>query len=150
MKSKRFLELESKLKANQTKAAYLLVENELLETGEKRTLEEIAEEVGVTYKTIWCWSTKNKVFIEYKNLIADDFLSGKRAKVYGQLMKLIESNNPSVKAISLFLQVHGLLTTKTQIETIGGASESTSNESIEKDLAELDAILNDNTDENEF
>ena len=147
MKSKRFLELESKLKANQIKAAYLMVENELRETGDKKTMEEIAEEVGVHYKTTWEWRTKNKVFIEYKNAIADDFLSDKRALVYGQLMKLITSPNPSVKAISLFLQNQGLLTNKTQIETIGGASESTSNESIEKDLAELDAILNDDTNE---
>ena len=150
MKSKRIMELESKLNANQLKAAYLLVENELLETGEKRTLEEIAEEVGVVYKTLWQWKTRNKVFIEYKNSIADDFLADKRDRVYGQLMKLINASNPSVKAISLFLQHQGLLTQKTQIETVGGATEGSSNESIEKDLAELDAILNDNTDEGEF
>jgi hypothetical protein len=51
--SKRLKALEAKLDARKRKAAYLLVEkveNELRETGEKRTQEDIAEEIGVTYK----------------------------------------------------------------------------------------------------
>jgi DNA-binding XRE family transcriptional regulator len=50
--SKRLKALEAKLDARKRKAAYLLVENELRETGEKRTQEDIAEEIGVTYKCL--------------------------------------------------------------------------------------------------
>jgi hypothetical protein len=74
--SKRLKALEAKLDARKRKAAYLLVENELRETGEKRTQEDIAEEIGVTYKCLWEWKSKDPVFIEYKNALADDFLSG--------------------------------------------------------------------------
>jgi hypothetical protein len=55
--SKRLKALEAKLDARKRKAAYLLVENELRETGEKRTQEDIAEEIGVTYKCLWEWKT---------------------------------------------------------------------------------------------
>ena len=144
--SKRMKELESKLQPRQVKAAYLLVENELADGIERRTLEEISEQIGVVYKTLWMWQTQNQAFIEYKNAIADDFLADKRDRVYGQLMKLINAPNPSVKAISLYLQRHGLLTQKTQIETIN-ASDERDAKSIEADLADIDALLNSSNDE---
>jgi transcriptional regulator with XRE-family HTH domain len=140
--SKRLKELEAKLTLPQQKAAFLLVQNDLSDGGDKKTFEQIAEEVGVTYKTLWEWRKKNRNFIEYKNEIADDFLSEYRSGVYGQLMKLINSSQPSVKAISLYLQRYGLLTQKTQIETVDG-SGSRSNADLESELAELDDLLND-------
>jgi hypothetical protein len=60
---------------------------------------------------------KDPVFIEYKNALADDFLSEKRAYVYGQLMKLIGGSQPSVKALDLYLRRFGLLTEKQVITT---------------------------------
>jgi transcription initiation factor TFIIIB Brf1 subunit/transcription initiation factor TFIIB len=138
----RLKTLEAKLDARKRKAAYLLVENELRETGEKRTQEEIAEEVGVTSKTIWSWKTTDPVFLEYKNALADDFLSEKRAYVYGQMMKLIGGSQPSVKAIDLFLRRFGLLTEK-QVTITEEAGGSRSNEDLAKELEELDDLLND-------
>lgn len=139
-KSNRMQQLEAKLTAQQRKAAYMLVENELRDSGDKLSQEQIADEVGVTYKTIWSWRTKNHTFIEYKNLIADDFLADKRDQVYGQLMKLITGSQPSVKAIDLFMRRFGLLTDKTVIEQDTGEGSRT-NEDLEKDLAELDDLL---------
>ena len=138
--SNKMRELEAKLTAQQRKAALMLVENELLETGDKRTQEDIAEEVGVSYKTIWSWRTQNRNFIAYKNEIADDFLSDKRDRVYGQLMKLINAPQPSVKAIDLFMRRHGLLTDRQVTETLDGASNR-SDSDIEKEIAELDDLL---------
>jgi hypothetical protein len=137
----RIKSLEAKLDANKRKAAYLLVENELRETGEKRTLEDIAEEVGVTYKTLWSWRTKDKVFIEYKNAIADDFLAEKRAFVYSQLMKSISGSQPSIKAMDLYLRRFGLLTEKQVMITEDGGSNR-SNEDIAKEIEEITDILN--------
>ena len=138
----RIKALEAKLDAKKRKAAYLLVENELLETGDKRTQEDIAEEVGVTYKTLWSWRTKDPVFIEYKNAIADDFLAEKRAHVYGQLMKLIGGSQPSVKALDLYLRRFGLLTEK-QVTVTEDSGSNRSNEDIAKELEELDELLDD-------
>ncbi|MFL6479356.1 MAG: phBC6A51 family helix-turn-helix protein [Bacillales bacterium] len=140
--SRRLKALEAKLDARKRLGAYLLVENELRETGEKRTQEDIAEEVGVSYKTLWEWKTKDSVFIEYKNALADDFLAEKRAYVYGQLMKLIGGSQPSVKALDLYLRRFGLLTEK-QVMVTEDAGGSRSNDDLAKELEELDDLLKD-------
>jgi hypothetical protein len=140
--SKRLKALEAKLDARKRKAAYLLVENELRDTGEKRTQEDIAEEIGVTYKCLWEWKTKDQVFIEYKNALADDFLSEKRAYVYGQLMKLIGGSQPSVKALDLYLRRFGLLTEKQVISTEDNGGSRT-NDDLASELADLDELLKD-------
>jgi len=134
--------LEAKLDANHKKAVYLLVENELLPKKEQRTKEEIAQEVGVTYKTIWSWSTRNKDFIDYKNLVADEYLESNRNRVNAQLMKLIDGEQPSVKALDLYFRRFGLLTERKQIELDNGEGART-NDDIAKELAELDELLND-------
>ena len=138
--SKRLKELEAKLTLPQQKAAFLLVENDLRDGGDRKTQEQIAEEVGVTYKTLWSWRKQNRTFIEYKNELADDFLAEYRSGVYGQMMKLINSPQPSVKAISLYLQRYGLLTQKTQIETVESGG-SRSNEDLAKELEDIEDLL---------
>lgn len=142
MASKRQRELESKLTPQQQKAAFLLVENDLRDNGDKRTQEDIAEEVGVTYKTLWTWRKQNRNFIDYKNEIADDFLAEYRSGVYGQLLKLINGSQPSVKAIDLYLKRFGLLTEKQVISNEDSAG-SRSNAELAKELEELDDLLND-------
>ncbi|HGO9416676.1 TPA: phBC6A51 family helix-turn-helix protein [Bacillus cereus] len=133
-------ELESKLSLKQREAALKLVENELSETEERRTQEEISEELGITRMCLYKWRTQNRVFIEYKNMLADEFFSEKRAFVYRQLFKLIGGSQPSVKAIDLYMRRHGLLTDKQVIEdaTTNGAR---TNEQLEKEIAELDDLL---------
>lgn len=132
--------LEAKLNAAQKKAVYILIENELLPRKERRTQEQIAEEVGVTPKTIWSWSKHNKHFIEYKNAVADDYLASERNAVYAQLLKLIEGEQPSVKAIDLYMRRFGLLTEKQVITTDNGEGART-NEDLAKELDELDELL---------
>ncbi|AZU61062.1 phBC6A51 family helix-turn-helix protein [Neobacillus mesonae] len=138
----RLKELEAKLDARQRKAAYILVENELRETGDKLTQEQIAEEIGVDRTTLYHWRTKNRNFIAYKNEIADDFLSDKRDKVYAQLMKLILGSQPSVKAIDLFMRRFGLLTEK-QVTITEESGGTRSNDDLAKELVELDDLLKD-------
>jgi hypothetical protein len=144
MSNNKLKALEAKLTEQQKKAAFMLVENDLKSNKDplKLTYEQIAEEVGVSYKTIWSWRTQNRNFIAYKNEIADDFLSDKRSRVYGQLLKLIEGEQPSVKAIDLFMRRFGLLTEK-QITVNEDASGSRSNEDLKRELAELNDLLDD-------
>jgi hypothetical protein len=140
----RLKELEAKLTEQQKRAAYILVENDLKPNKDagKLTYEQIAEDIGVTYKTLWSWKTRNRNFIAYKNEISDDFLSDKRSRVYGQLLKLIEAEQPSVKAIDLFMRRFGLLTEKTVVENIDGKSQR-SDDDIKRQLEDLDDLLND-------
>lgn len=138
----RIKELEAKLTEQQKKAAYMLVENDIKSNKDvtKLTYEQIAEEVGVSYKTIWSWRTQNRNFIAYKNEISDDFLSDKRSRVYGQLLKLIDAEQPSVKAIDLFMRRFGLLTEKTVVENVDG-STARSDDDIKRQLEDLDDLL---------
>jgi hypothetical protein len=138
----RIKELEAKLTEQQKKAAFMLVENDIKANKDvtKLTYEQIAEEVGVSYKTIWSWRTQNRNFIAYKNEISDDFLSDKRSRVYGQLLKLIEAEQPSVKAIDLFMRRFGLLTEKTVVENVDGTT-ARSDDDIKRQLEDLDDLL---------
>jgi transcriptional regulator with XRE-family HTH domain len=144
MSNNKLKALEAKLTEQQKKAAYMLVENDLKANRDplKLTYEQIADEIGVSYKTIWSWRTQNRNFIAYKNEISDDFLSDKRSRVYGQLLKLIEGEQPSVKAIDLFMRRFGLLTEK-QITVTEDGNGSRSNEDLAKELEELDDLLDD-------
>jgi transcriptional regulator with XRE-family HTH domain len=144
MSNNKLKALEAKLTEQQKKAAYMLVENDLKANRDplKLTYEQIADEIGVSYKTIWSWRTQNRNFIAYKNEISDDFLSDKRSRVYGQLLKLIEGEQPSVKAIDLFMRRFGLLTEK-QITVTEDGSSSRSNEDLAQELKELDDLLDD-------
>lgn len=151
MSEQRKRALEAKLTVKQREAALLCVERELAEDTESRMqVADIAEQIGYSRKELWKWRTQNKAFIEYVNLLCDDFLESKRVIVYRNLMKLIdpkgENAMPSVKGIDLYLRRHGLLTDKQVVETRGaGSSESTediakSSEELDKCIKEADAL----------
>lgn len=134
--------LKSKLTTQQIKAVYLLVENEIKDNLDEKKLNlgQIADEVGVDRMTLYRWRTRNPHFIEFKNLVADDFLASDRDRVYQVLRSMIFAKQPSIKAIDLYLKRFGLLTEKIVNETVdSGAGRD--NEDIEKQLAELDELL---------
>ncbi|HGN6580721.1 TPA: phBC6A51 family helix-turn-helix protein [Bacillus cereus] len=131
-------ELKQKLTAKQIQAAYLLVENELMESNneEKRTQDEMANELGINRTTLWEWRTKSQDFIAFKSEVADSFLAEKREQVYSKLMHLILGPQPSVKAMQLYMQRFGLLTDKKVIEgNLGNATRT--NAEIEEQLQKL-------------
>lgn len=76
------------------------------------------------------------------NLLADDMLSGHRSEVYAQLISLIRSKQPSVKAIDLFFRRFGLLTDR-QVTATENESGMASNEDIAKEIEDIDELLND-------
>lgn len=138
----RMKELESKLSAQQRKAAFMLVENEMASLDDKLTQDELAKEIGCARSTLFEWRKKDRNFIAYKNEIADDFLADKRDHVYAQLLKLIGGSQPSVKALDLYLRRFGLLTEKQQVETVDSRSQR-SDDAIKKQLDDLDDLLDD-------
>jgi len=143
MTPKQREKLAAKLDGRQRAAALACVEREFSPEAERRGFEDIAKEAGVTRNTLYEWRTQNRAFIEYMNAIADDYLSGKRAIVYKRLMQLIDSGQPSVKAIDLFMKREGLITAKAEIDVTGGSAAPKSNEELAAELAELDDILAD-------
>lgn len=135
-------ELESRLNLKQREAAFMLVENELAMDEDRKTQEEIANELGITRMCLYKWRTKNKAFIDYKNIIADEFLAEMRPFVYKQLMRTIGGSQPSIKGIDLYFRRHALLTDKKVIED--NTSEGTrSNADLAKELEDIKAMTQD-------
>ncbi|MEH7736840.1 phBC6A51 family helix-turn-helix protein [Bacillus pumilus] len=136
----RIKQLEAQLSFEKRKAAQACALNEIMpEGGEKKTQEQLAEELGMSRMGLYRWRTQDPAFIEYMNLLADDMLSSHRSEVYGQLMKLIKGPQPSVKAIDLFMKRYGLLTEKQIITDNTTADESS--DDIQKEADDLDRYL---------
>ncbi|NGM81204.1 hypothetical protein G5B47_02125 [Paenibacillus sp. 7124] len=140
MSDKRKAALESRLDGRQIKAALLCVEREFAAEDDRMTFDEIAADIGVSRKTLHQWRTQKRAFIDYVNYLADDFLAADRAKVYRQLMRAIDGQQPSIKAIDLFFRRFGLITQQVAVET-KDAGSARSNEELAAELDELDELL---------
>lgn len=134
-------ELEARLTIPQRKAALMLVENEMETDSEnRRTQEEIAEELGITRMTLYKWRTQNRAFIDYKNALADDILSSMRPMVYRQLLKTITGPQPSIKGIDLFMRRFALLTDKTVQEV--AETNGNDDKDVAKSIEEIEKLIN--------
>lgn len=140
MSDKKKAALEARLDGRQIKAALLCVEREFAAEEDRKGFDEIADEVGVSRQSLFKWRTQNRAFIDYSNLLADDFLSADRAFVYRQLMRTIAGAQPSVKGIDLYFKRHGLITQQVAVETKDAGSTRT-NDELAQELEELDELL---------
>ena len=134
--------LAAKLKPHQRHAALLLVEKELgenIDRKNKKTMNEIGDEVGVSRQMLHYWKTQDPVFVKYMNILADEFLSSKQSMVYRKLEELIEKNG-SVKAIELYLKMHNKLTERQELININSDGTQTDDD-IAEDIAELNDLL---------
>ncbi|MGC4378313.1 phBC6A51 family helix-turn-helix protein [Fictibacillus sp. Mic-4] len=139
-------DLKHGLTDQQLLAAQLLVSNEFAGK-EKRKLEEIAEEVGVSRVALWNWRKKDLRFIEYMSALSDITLDSYRSVADAQLMKLIKgtSNNglPAIKALELYYKLSGRLVDKREIVTKeNDAPVRKTKQEIAEELRKLDELLN--------
>jgi predicted transcriptional regulator len=131
---------ESKFLPKQREAAIALVEYEFTPKSSRKTKEEIAEEVGVSRKTLHNWDTRDSNFINYKNYLASEFMDSHLALVYKKLIESIERG--SVKGIEVYLKRIGDLDTHTEVTINNG-----DNKSFEERKAALLARINGEQDE---
>lgn len=122
---------ESRFKPKQREAAIALVEYEFTPKGERKTKQQIADELGITRMTLHLWDTKDENFIAYKNYLASQFMDSHLAYVYKRLLDSIERG--SVKGIELYLKRIGDLAEQNEI-TI---RQEGSDQSFEERKAEL-------------
>ncbi len=108
-----FIYDESKFLPKQREAAIALVEYEFTPKKERKTKEQIAEEIGVSRKTLHNWDTKDSNFINYKNYLASEFMDSHLALVYKKLIDSIERG--SVRGIEVYLKRIGDLDTHTEV-----------------------------------
>src|SRR5699024_5058158 len=108
-----FEDLKIRLTPAQRKAAELIVANDFAPKGEKKTLGQISEEVGVNQRTLYNWR-QNPDFTRYVGAVSDGELSNYRSLADSQLIRLIAgefTNNgtPAIKALELFYKLEGRL-----------------------------------------
>lgn len=93
---------ETKFKPLQREAAIALVEYEFTPKGQRKTKQEIADELGITRQGLHKWDTQDQNFIAYKNSLAADFTDSNTAFVYSKLIDSI--GRGSVRGIELFMK----------------------------------------------
>lgn len=147
--SKQKERLEAKLTLQQQRAAVLLVANEwgeLTEDGKKKSQTELAEEIGIVRSTLHAWR-QDDAFTDYVNYLSDRDLNAMRRVANAQLMSLIKGDRTngiaSVKALEMFYKRHGLLTDRQVIETSAEDTGYKSDADLDKEIAEIDAMLAD-------
>ena len=139
---------EAKLKPGQRKCAMLLMENDFSDKGDRRTQEEIAEEVGVHRTTIHAWNTQDTNFIEYKNYLSANAMNTFLPFVYRKLIDGI--NNGSMKGIELYLKRIGDMDTRSEVTLNEGSGDDKSFDERKADiLARLGNNAGVNTQETE-
>ncbi|PEF46136.1 hypothetical protein CON22_13290 [Bacillus cereus] len=132
-------DLRQEITEEQAQAAVKLVENSFAGR-ERKTLEEIAEELGISRTTLWKWSNDVN-FIRYKEALADRLLWDNIDLANGQLLALIRGDftankTPSIKALELFYKLSGKLVDKKEIITNVDKPKVSQSE-VEQTLAEL-------------
>src|SRR5690625_8007716 len=93
--------LEERLNADQLKAVYLLLDNELKAEGDRLTQEEIAAECNTHRATLYRWRTQNQDFIDYRNEVTRNYIADMSCLFLNALRRSIEgtTGTPSFKAL---------------------------------------------------
>lgn len=144
--------LEERLSADQLKAVYMLLDNELASDNDRLTQDEIAAKCNVNRSTLYRWRTQNQDFIDYRREVTRNYISDMSGVFLKSLRRSIEGTNgtPSMKALDLFAKVEGFVQTTNQLDVNIGAG-GRSNDDLENELAELEKQLeamNDEEDDN--
>lgn len=139
--------LAESLSLKQQQAVYMLIENEMLHGKEQKPLETIAEELGIDRATLYRWRTQNQAFIEFKKEVAKDYLSDAVGIFAKQLIRSMEGTNgvPSSKALDLYAKMMGFIKSEHSVEITQGGAKS--DEQLAQEIAELEALINDEKDE---
>lgn len=131
------------LPIEQQRAAELLNDNVFADKGDRKTQEEIANELGVSDRTIRNWK-REPAFMAYSEYLANQVRNEFYPVAVAQLMKAIEggaNGQGSIRAIELFLKLSGKLVDQTHTITESVDRLPRSREDITADLEELNDII---------
>lgn len=104
-------DLEKRMSANEKKVAYALVANEYTDKAERKTMQEIADELQISRTALY--NLKNKPDVaRLMGMFSDEYMDAFKVKVDMALTRLIDDGSdrlPSVKAIELYYKLQGLM-----------------------------------------
>lgn len=127
------------LTTEELKAASLIISRDMSPKGKRKTYPAIAEELGVSRKTLWIMRSKS----EFQRYVRDAAVAYSHSKVAMAVSRLEEladgtiTGTPSIKAISMILEMSGVYNQKQTIEHVEGTSERVSDEDIQRIIDKL-------------
>ena len=136
MKSLAYLAKKYQLSPSQAQTAEILAFNV-----ENKSIVEIAEEVGVSERTIYRWK-KDPDFIAYKNEIAEQAMEELVSDAYNKLQRLMtagKSEKIQLEAVKLILQNRGRL--KQDHEHKVEVTQVRSLDELEREVLEMEKDL---------
>ena len=133
---------ETKLRPGQREAAILLAENDFTPFDERKTRQEIADEIGYSRMSLYKWEKRDANFIAYKNSLSSNIMDGHLSLTYSKLIDVIKDGN--TKGIELFLKRIGDLDNRSEITLNEGSGD---NLSFEERQAALLARIAEETEE---
>jgi DNA-binding MurR/RpiR family transcriptional regulator len=102
--------VKTSLNEKQRQAAQIFATNDI----HKKTVEQIAEEVGVSTRTLYRWK-QDPEFIQYQNMVAEIAMEDIIAEAYAKLKVLMregKSEKTQLEDLKLILQNRGKLVEK--------------------------------------
>lgn len=124
----RFKFDETRFHPGQREAAIEMVEYEFSGTKERKKLQDIADQVGISRRQLHTWNTQDQNFIAYKNSIASDHLDSHLAFVYRKLLDGIADG--SMKGIETYMKRIGDLDSRTEVTLRDNGDDLTQDERL--------------------
>lgn len=129
-------QLFEQLKEEQRNTIYLLLEREQYGKNDENrmSLDDIADAVGVTRKTIYSWRTQNAIFQEALSETSREMLAALAPQAFGAMARLLGGKQPSTKALDLYYKAAGWIKNEQKIDiTTNGRNDA----DLEAELARL-------------
>jgi AraC-like DNA-binding protein len=144
MGRKTIKDYEKALSPLQVQIAQALNENDYRKHNEKLTMQQIADNLGVSRTTLYTHKN-NPAVMAYQACLSERQLDQFRSKADASLMRLIDNGTgtlPSVKALQLYYQLLGrLVERKVVTENEETLAPRMSMEELEAELKKLDEML---------
>ena len=113
MANRTLRDIMKELSTEQVKAAQLLFENDTLPPKQRRTYEQIADELGIEVRTLYNWR-KLDAMLDYKVAMTDTYTKEHRARIMSAVIRESELGNASMT--KLFMQNQGMLIDRVEYE----------------------------------
>ncbi|MCY9549412.1 phBC6A51 family helix-turn-helix protein [Lysinibacillus xylanilyticus] len=126
-------EIMRELNLEQVKAAQLLFENDTIPPKQRRTFEQIADELGIEVRTLYNWR-KLAAMLDYKVAMTDTYTKEHRARIMSAVIRESELGNASMT--KLFMQNQGMLIDRVEYED---KSEKVDESAVAAKLASIKA-----------
>ena len=141
----RMKELEQTMRPDKLKACLRHYEELQKPKGQRKSIGELAEELGITTMTFWRWRNEPE-YIEYMGLLSSRTVDATIPVAINALIRMIDNKQPSSKALEMFFKLLGMLNEKHTIETKNMNTEI-NEEAIKKQIEALKEELKENKEE---